>query len=141
MKFFKSNWKILSQYIESHEKQGDVILFFNSINFKLPFNYHYKGLNATYNIPNDSNYEKYDFRQTIIQSDEQIIDFFEKRNPISGRIWLIGRQNIFNSVEGRLNLNGEILKKYLNERFDLVEKRQFENTAVVHLFMSKDSIE
>ncbi len=139
MKFSKGKWKALSGYVELHEKGGDLILFFNAVHYKLQFGYHYRGLNSPHDVPNDLNYEKYTYRERIIQSEEQLIDFFKNSRSATGRIWLIGRDDIFSPLPGGLDLNGRILKKYLDEWFDLVENKKFENTAVVRLFVRKNS--
>ncbi len=139
-KFSKGTWKALCQHVESSEEGGDLILFFNSITFKTLFGHHYKGRNAMYAVPHEPRYDKYDFRRRIIQSEEQIIDFFQKRIGASGRIWLIGRDDVFGRQPGGLDLNGGILKRYLEERFDLVKKEHFENTAVVRLFVRKSAV-
>ncbi len=137
--FSKSNWKKLCRYLESQEEPGDLILFFNSITYQSLCNSYYRGSNPLHALPHEPTYDGIDAQSRVIRSEEQIIAYFEKRKNTTGRVWLIGREDVFGPEPGGFNLNGEILKKYLEDRFELALQRPFENTAVVRLFVGKST--
>jgi hypothetical protein len=140
----KENWREITSHIVSSEEPGDAIVFFHPV-MRLPFDYYRNKLKAPDDIPAVVHYlpvteknlnlyympEGYSFGKVIPDPDRSILDRLSGHD----RVWLV-LGHTFDTLKKE---QSEMIIGFLQEKYDIIEEKNYFIDIRVILFTSKES--
>jgi hypothetical protein len=111
--------------MDNETKKQPIILFRSTM--VLPFSHYYHGKNDIYGLPETPDFEEYNLEKHRIESLSQLFSFFEKKVMLKDEFWLVIRG--IGAYRG-VNLNYDILKEFIENHCDIIERNQFQDAKI-----------
>jgi hypothetical protein len=119
----------VAQHIMRLEKPNEPVLIFHA-DAIWPLRAYYKGPNYLVALPQENGLEKWDPRNNVITSEQQLIDRLETATGNAERLWLVHDGWC---AQGALQFNCELLEKVIADRFVIEDTTSFYTPATVRL--------
>lgn len=123
----------VAQHIVRAEQPNEPILVFHA-DAVWPLRQYYKGINPLVALPQENGLEKWDPRNNVILSEQQIVDRIESAAASSKRLWLVHDGWC---AQGALKFNCDILEKVIADRFVVEATTSFYPPATVRVLRRK----
>ena len=122
------DWVNVALYIKSQARPDEPIFIYNC-GQEIPFRYHFNGVNAIVPLPQEETYDRFDVSKFQLKDSSRLSAIVNSRVGPGQTCWfIVPSPEEYNGI----HLNTPEVKKFLDQRFETLDFKEFYRTRVYH---------